>query len=67
MTRTVAWEAGHSIETSMKRGQTFKKRCKRCCCLIERRKTYCSPCYGIRHEENIAANRHKYQKPKSIP
>lgn len=62
MVRPVAPEAGHSIETAMRKGDAFEKRCLRCDCRIERRKRYCGPCYDLRLTENIKANRHKYKR-----
>lgn len=56
-------DAGHSIESG-KKAKAVEKSCARCGCGIEKRKTYCGPCYGIRYEENIAANRHKYRKSR---
>jgi hypothetical protein len=65
MTRPVAPEAGHRIETSMRKGEAFAKLCGSCGCRIDRRKTYCGPCYDVRLMENIAANRHKYRSRKT--
>ena len=31
---------------------------------VSGRKIYCGPCYATRYEANIAANRHKYRKPR---
>jgi len=61
MSHPVAPEAGYRIETSARKGNEFAKLCGRCGCRIERRKTYCGPCYDVRLAENIAANRHKYR------
>lgn len=61
MSRPVAPEAGHRIETAMRKGKAMEKLCLMCGCRIEKRKTYCGPCYGFRYEETIAANRHKYK------
>lgn len=57
-------DAGRSIETAGQRAKPVSKACARCGCGIENRKTYCGPCYASRYEENVAANRHKYAKPK---
>lgn len=41
------------------------KFCETCGCgLSDRRKRFCGPCYDVRLQANIAANRHKYMKPK---
>ena len=42
------------------------KSCANCGCgLSDRRKKFCGPCYAVRYEANIAANRHKYRKPRA--
>ncbi len=47
------------------RAKPVQKHCAACGAgLMDRRKTYCGPCYDRRLQENIAANRRKYYKPK---
>ncbi len=53
-------DAGRSIESG-KRAKPVEKACAGCGCGIEKRKTYCGPCYDTRLMANIAKNRHKYR------
>lgn len=47
------------------RAKAVQKICPMCGTgLMDRRKTYCGPCYDKRLESNIAANRHKYRYQK---
>lgn len=66
MTQAIGWEAGHSIETATRKGRAVQKHCLRCGCGIPTRKTWCGPCYGIRYEEKVAANRRKYAKQSAV-
>jgi hypothetical protein len=50
-----------SFETG-KRAKAVEKLCAGGCGAgIEKRKTYCGPCYDIRLQENIEKNRAKYK------
>jgi hypothetical protein len=60
MKLVVLAEAGYRTETAMQKGRAIEKRCA-CGAPIPKRKTWCSPCYDVRLQANIAANRSKYR------
>jgi len=55
--------SGSIADISAKRARGVVKLCPTCGAgLMEARKTYCAPCYDVRLQANIAANRSKYIK-----
>lgn len=59
-------DAGGRAETSQRKAKAVEKFCAKCGCGIERRKTYCGPCYDIRYNERVAANRLKAKNAKGL-
>lgn len=57
MTKPFMAEAGGRAETADRKGKKIEKLCRTCGCGIERRKTYCGPCYDLRLTVTIARNR----------
>lgn len=41
------------------------RKCETCPAIVPLRKRFCGPCYDLRLEANIAANRHKYTRRNS--
>lgn len=60
MTRTIAWEAGHRIETSNRRAKRIGKKCAVCGVELNNWiKKYCGPCSANRHDYTVEENRKK--------
>lgn len=48
---------GVATSSSDRRAKAVSKACAKCGTGIEKRKTYCGPCYDVRLQENIIKNR----------
>ena len=59
--------SGSLADITTKPVNRLKGHCEQCGSGVSRQKRFCSPCYDVRLQANIAANRHKYQKKKSSP
>lgn len=59
-----AWRQTHATTDTKRAKAKAVKTCLTCPAKISGAKTYCLPCYDLRHQERVAANRHKYKGRK---